>query len=1208
MDFSRTLVVPMDVRAFCVGTGDASAVDGFSGLTLDFSRLTPADDDQGAAIIGRNNQVNRDNGFPPRAALEPGVHLHWNLPRAFTHGRTDEATGDIAFPVVPNRWLVTRLPDTDDPFQHARSWVVESDHVSETPTDGLPADTTASVTLFTGYDHPQPYRYLGRAVPADGWVEPGGSRLKQLTLSDLTVMQTGDPLFASFYPDCRNVFGLHDDLSDAGDALEGKRILYVVAGWYSVPANDPLQAHDASAQPSGDPPPSPEEVFAGLLDRLRWTLPDGVSGIFDRLLVVGQVQGVVWNKDKAFVPSDAPIEVTLGLGGNGAEALSALLGGTVTDPQERASFETLLSAYQLGVISALHEPHPDRMTELQDKLHGAGFTHTRGGTIWTCVQDDAAQHPVPQTDLPASLLDALAALNQAQAAYDAADAGIDATRRHLHLDWYRYGSLKVDSDAGTAEGDDLNRLGNIATYIKIAIPLLLDEDNGTEVTALRAATSTLAAKKDTAAKAAAANGWVLKALNAPWYWRPNDPVVGLSGPELRHRLQGIDAADLILCRPVTDLLRGLTIAGQRLDPPAGRTPPVDAVPQAVWDEAVLLDAAWVHRKTGSDLSDVETALQAFLAGDQHTGLGTAPDGVPPVSAAVQWWDGGNPWLPLFLWWTANYYPAPGYDGYMQDVPADYVTGNFSLTKDGALVPKSGVLDHTKNWAVDGRAILTPLLARQIERSLSADQADPDLQADVAAVRKYLEDNPTLYQGLSGFTDALLMLGQIPQLVSDTVDGVDSGGGEINLDDGLFHRVSAHVGHSLRSASYPNNNFVPLRAGSVAMEVTLVDVFGRRRQGVQQSFRCAPPLHLDQEEGAKRAYLPPRFSQAVRLTFDFLSPTDTVERSLLVSPVCGWLMPNHLDDALMVYDTGGRPLGMLDLLTDRVQWMGVPGPTYGENLDTAMQSANRHLRALVRALHDGDHAGLAALLTAVNAVQASTTGSIVQDPGLSRLIGRPVALVQTTLSLDLLGTPAVNQSWEAFDADYDAADEGKPDSFIGQRTHNGITGVEVEVMLGGADRFRDGVLGFFLQTGDGQGYDFTRFHSPAEGTGVLPARITLSIDRKPVRLLMLVDPLADLHAVTGLLPTQRLTIPPDWTVPVLDALSVTFPVRPVLAAAANFDLPLPAVGGYAWSWVQHQGDQWASLPVGTPPSAAAKPYVPQRVHSGWLKLARTNDQA
>jgi hypothetical protein len=1191
MSLSQTLVVPVDVRAFCVGTGDASVVSEFNGVTLDFAKMTPASNALGAAIIARDNGVFRDAPFSAGAPLAPGIHLHWNLPRALTHGQADPDTGNITFPLVPNRWLITRIADTPNPFQYTRSWVVESDHIAETPPDGA-----VSITIFTGYDSPQPYRYLGRVVPAEGWTEPepNGSVLKQMTLSDLTVMQTGDPLFASFYPNCRNVFGLHDDLSDVGDALEGERIMYVVAGWYGNPANDPLHGMVDAAT---------------LLDQFKWSVPDDVTGSFQRSLHVGQVQGIVWHEAAVYVTPDQPVEVTLGLGGNGAEAMSALLGATVDDLDQRTVFENFLSAYQLGVISTLHEPHPDRMTEMLDKLHAAGFTHMGGGTVWSCVQDNTAQSPVPLADLPVDVTGALADLNRAQAAWDAADAQIDGTRRQLHLDWYRYGSVKLAIDNGSADPDDLTRLDNLSEYIRTEIHLLLDGDHGTEVLGLLAAKNDLDAKQTAAATAAAAHGWVLKALIAPWYWRPNDPIVGLSGPELVHRLQGTDASAPVFCRPADRLLQALTVCGHALESPAtgqGVSPPVDIVPVGVWDEALLLDTSWLGRATGGDVPDLQNAVQAFLAGGgQDTAVVTSHDGLAPIADAMQWWTGANPWLPVFMWWTADYYPVPGYDGQLQPLPAKYVTGHFTLGEDGVLVPNDGVLDQTQSWPVSGQAILTPLLTRQMEQALSTDEVDPDMAADIVAAQKYLEETPILYQALSGFTDALLMLGQIPQLVGDTVDGqVDQG--SINGDLGLFHLVSDHVGSSMRLASYANTQFAPLRAGSAAMEVTLVDVFGRRRKGTQVGFRCAPPMRIAQEEANKRVFLPPRFSQPVRLGFNFLSAVNAEEASPLVSPVCGWLLPNHLDDALMTYDTDGVPRGMLDLLSDQVHWVGVPGPHYGEDLDTAMAGANPHQIDLVRALRDGEREALGNLLQAVDTIQATTTGSISQDPALSLLIGRPMVLVQVTLSLDLLGSPAVNQGLKAFDADWAVADMNDPDSFVGKRMDNGLAGIEVEVILGGVDRFRDGVLGFFIADDQGQ-YDFSQFHSPAGGPGIAASRVTLSIGGPALQLLMLVDPLSDIHAVSDMLPTRSLTIPPDWTVPVLDKLSVTFPVRPVLAASANFELPLPAEAGYGWSWVQHQGADWSTLPIAKRPSALATPYVPQRIFSGWLKLSREDDE-
>jgi hypothetical protein len=1212
MSLAQTLVVPVDVRAFCVGSNDESAVLRFSGATLDFSRMTAASDDNGAPIIESNNQVFRDGASEALAPLEPGIHLHWNLPRALTHGKTDPDTGAITFPPVPNRWLVTRIIDTESPLQNVHSWVVESDWVSQSAPDA------ASITIFTGYDNSvtqydnsQPYSYLGRVMQSGDWTgepEPNGSRLKQITLSELTAMQTGDPLFASFYPSCRNIFGLHDDLSGVVDDMESVRITYVVVGWYSLAANDILQSKPP--EPTGDQ----QQQFASLLGQLKWSLPDGVTDIFDRSLYVGQVQGIVWQNCNAYVPStDEPVEVNLGLGNNGAEAMSALLGGTVNDPAQRTAFETLLTAYQLGVISTLQEPHPDRMTEMLDKLHSAGFTHMPSGTVWTCVQNDQEQSPVALTDLPPDLIGALVDLNKAQAVWDDADAHIDAVRRQLHLDWYRWGSVKLVTDnPEDATTEDWDLRNGLPDYIEGAIDLLFGK-NGTEIVSLNAAEATLTEKLSAATTIAASHGWVPKALNAPWYWKPNDPIVGLSGKDLVHRLQSTDASTPVLCRPANQLLQGLTVAGHTLLGPATQqsiTPPVDAVPVEVWDEAMLLNASWLSQETGTDVSTLQNAVQEFLAGGgRDTAVVTNPVGVAPLADAVQWWTGANQWLPLFMWWTADYYPLQGYNGTSDTLPVDYITGKFALTQDGVLKPNDGVLDNIGSWPFYGRAILTPLLACQMEQALGTDEVDPDLEADIKAALAYLEGTPILYQALSGFTDALLMLGHIPQLVSDTVDG-KPGHGDINDDDGMFHSVTTNVGNSMRLAAYPNSNFAPLRAGTVDMELTLVDVFGWRKQVPPKlnggAFRCAPPLHIDQEESLQRGYLPPRFSQPVRLNFDFLSAADgTDETSLLVSPVCGWLLPNHLERTLMVYDTDGVPRGMLDdLLPDRVRWMGVPGPDYNDDLDTAMAGTNPHQHAFVRALCDGGRDGFANLISNVNTIQASTTGSISQDPGLSLLIGRPIALVQVGLSLDLLGPPAVNQSWAACETDIQTALPDDPKSFVDDRVHNGVTDVEVNVILGSANRFRDGVLGFFMADGKG-GYDFTSFYSPAE---VDSSHVTLSIGGSQVELLMLVDPLSDIHAISGMLPTQKLTIPPDWTVPVLDKLSVTFPVRPVLAAAADFDLPLPTEAGYSWSWVQHQGGKWTTEPITKRPSASAQPYVPQRIFSGWLQLSDNDNGA
>jgi hypothetical protein len=165
-----------------------------------------------------------------------------------------------------------------------------------------------------------------------------------------------------------------------------------------------------------------------------------------------------------------------------------------------------------------------------------------------------------------------------------------------------------------------------------------------------------------------------------------------------------------------------------------------------------------------------------------------------------------------------------------------------------------------------------------------------------------------------------------------------------------------------------------------------------------------------------------------------------------------------------------------------------------------------------------------------------------------------------------------------------------------------------VQIGIEGRMRDGVLGFFLGTGAGD-YDFSRFYSPCatgSGSDIVPPRITLAADGSPVRLLLLVDPHARIHAISGMLPTASLAIPPELTLPFLDTLSVTFAARPVLAANEGFTLPLPAEPGYSWNWIQHDGTAWTTRPLAPAPSPAAARYAPQRIYSGWLQLKRLED--
>ncbi|SCG02036.1 hypothetical protein GA0115256_14466 [Streptomyces sp. DconLS] len=260
MALNDSLVVPVEVAAFAVNpqvrdTDDTYVMHRWTAEFLTFgSRNTPPEP-------------------PPFSGLEEwrdrperlGAYVMWQLPSGLARGReTDDGVGD--FPLVPNRWLVTRSWDGG-----IRSWLVESDHIGESGSVSSldPHATTATPTRL-GRTHE-----LSASSP---WREPDDRREPFLT-----ALGPGLLTFSVYQPYNRDVFSLHDTLEDVtADA----RISYRVIGWYAQEDSDIL---------AGD------GEFCDVMDELEWILPPGY-GTPGRSLYAGSVLGVGW-KPGADAPS-----------------------------------------------------------------------------------------------------------------------------------------------------------------------------------------------------------------------------------------------------------------------------------------------------------------------------------------------------------------------------------------------------------------------------------------------------------------------------------------------------------------------------------------------------------------------------------------------------------------------------------------------------------------------------------------------------------------------------------------------------------------------------------------------------------------------------------------------------------------------------------------------------------------------------------------
>lgn len=1219
MTASSGLVVPVDLVAYCVGSIDAHQATGtFAGATTSYAAQAGA---ANQAFLGVN--VIRDFSQPPLWPLETGVHLHWAAPDALTHAA--QGTDALDFPALPNRWLVTRLVVSGGTAA-ARHWIVESDTLSASPPGGSNAPS------LPVNDASQNYRYVGVWEVFDGsWREPdipSGSTIRTLFGSEIHAVASGDVAFAAFYPNARGVFGFYDDVADLQPAgTDPLNLAYLVTGWFSDPANDPLAA-------DSDP--------ATLQQRYHWTYtPSGGAPGYS--LYSGGVQDVQWNPATRYLGDDRPpVQVDVAVGNSPAEALAAYFRGL--NHPSLPLFEQLFTAFAMGLLSSFAQPRPGQLAELAETVHEKGFRGVDGGSIYTIVAAAApgGADDDPAPNLPLPLSDALNLLNQLQQQCDLAGAELEQYRWQLFADWYR---LVQVSPA------NLNAASN-ALSTRLALRQTIEQNLAGAQAALKAQCDVVEPMLGTA--------WALKKIPAPRFWVPNEPVVLMAGPEIaaarRHGGDGrFEQAGNLVCRLTTQLVTAATV--QETDkvsllassfaaalPPSPNHLAYGADAAALVGEACVLNTALAASLAGGTDAALQSALAAALP------AGAPPQGSPyqsvtgtlPSPVAVNWWGPGNPWLPLMMLWEADFAPllptASG--GSTQPYPSTFFTDNFALDPDqvGILAYQPGVgagsidvdpksLDYQpaagRAARYTGSAVLSPTSADNLEAFLT-DYLQNHEDATLATILGQLRQTNILMQGLSGLDAALLTRRQSLQMHI----GVGSGA-PFSLRTVTNQVTSAIPDMTAIPPLSPlfQGSFNPVRAGFAQLGLTVLDAFGEKRPVQIGNLYLASDLTTvyrgTPEPGI--VYLQPRLAQGARVLFRWLSADaleyDEMNAHPATSPVCGWLLPNHLQEGIFFYDQLGRPLGSLTLKEDLtgIAWQPAPGndATIDQGVAAVMADANPHLRDVAVALAGESVPFFQAFFAAVDTAARSVSPGGASGAGMAVLAGRPVALVQASLLLELQGITAYDQTWNTL----------VPGETF-QDTDAGVTTVRFPAVVGDIDELDDGLVGYF-KAGAGGGYDLATFYSeaaaapgtPLSDPGVVQPAVTNlllsptatpegqlpSVTAGEQKLLMLMDPRAGIHLTTGILPTQFIEIPPAMYADTLGALEMTFLATPVLRPLAGLALPLPAESGYTWSWVEEApgaggAPEWEVTPdIGAPAGNALWQYTPQQLTEGWLRL-------
>jgi hypothetical protein len=173
------------------------------------------------------------------------------------------------------------------------------------------------------------------------------------------------------------------------------------------------------------------------------------------------------------------------------------------------------------------------------------------------------------------------------------------------------------------------------------------------------------------------------------------------------------------------------------------------------------------------------------------------------------------------------------------------------------------------------------------------------------------------------------------------DDSDADGLRELVGDAYHHLPHCGPEPELWDTHWPTSQFPQWRAGQMFFtRLCVVDRFGRTVDVLLEddAAQFTPIVAPNLTRGAQRVHadvapealvqMPPRLLQPARLRFDFVSGMNgelIVDHHAATSPICGWLLPNYLDRALLCYDPTGAPLG--ELRVGYTDSQPCPGSTY-----------------------------------------------------------------------------------------------------------------------------------------------------------------------------------------------------------------------------------------------------------------------------------------
>lgn len=1241
------LLVPTMLE--CLVVGQPNQAGTWADLTIDYRKLVDAFDPE--------SQPFQPSLVPP----DTGAHLQITLPSGFRNG-VQLPDGSVQFPAIPNRWLFVRsVVQTSGTAPVLTATVLQSDFIDdEQGSNTYPDPTTVGKTVW-----------IGKSFDLADWPDPVGPAEPLLM-----AMGPGSVSWVSTYQNTRDVLCFHDPLT----GINAGQITFAAIGWYSDPSFDPVLGVTSSETTGFTTQKEWQEIQTALLFGLggasgledaqsawkNWqdqhpiTDPKPIPEIQDQLasqsLCHGMVYGIDWKGPQASYPRDPILDgqnpVTVAIGGTGFEAIAAWLADELKQP----SLENLLLAVQQDLaFDYIQEP-----SIFEEKAFGARFPKIDGGTLWLVAppsDSEADRGKSLQTvNLSVHQTKALTTLNEAQAALDATIQAVAGYGEELFSLVYKLIQTPSSPFEDKKTKERRKQINDAITSVSATLATLKTQQTNDEadVEAAKAALTQ-----------ALGSAFVLSNNGDSRFRAPTTPSLMIAGArqDTRFLPPGDDGSpeEMLRCRFTGQTIVGLTVAlpdapNQTItsdDLAAAVTLPTapPGIPKELDDyliEMLFFDTANAQLLammafdkagiTSPSAAQLEAVTKTIIAqqtapsaatpttdfDEQTVAASVGFEGDAPMKRSIMGWS--PPWSPLFFDWQVTWHPSAQTAGNMLK--------NWDLI--GIEYDWTGTAIPDQSETITGRTVLgTQIASGLAEKLKDFTESDPNFK------ELPLYQQTALQQAYSEIEEFDVITGTVDAFGSNMLQRVSQMTQLTYPDDPT---LDVYLREAPSMVPLPGNGqapgFYPLRAGHFTVDqVWIVDAFGQILRATNPGETVLPirstsvtTKDTNGTDNARYVQIAPAMQQPSRIQLNLLdADNDAIltNSSNLTNPVAGWLLPNHLDNSVLVFDQIGTPLGeLLPVITDAgasIRWEPTPGTNVP--LGAPPDISNTHLLDFVTALlAQADISGDAALhdlLDVIDVTMWATAGTQQPaDDNLAVLIGQPVAVVRAKVYLEQSGPPAVNQSWN---------DTGKDNT-------GGLPGISFPTFIGDIMFTGNGALGYFLNddysllnplrgfsasmggvrraVGAPRGAAASQL---AEVLAALPDLVAAnaasasgylnpdpSVSLKPggavAKLTVLMDPRGVIPVMSGVLPVQAASLPAA-SVAAMNQLMATFRVGPILTDPRQVQMPLPANVAGDWSWIARTGiTTWETVQNLQPsqPSMVVPNQVPT-LREGWLGL-------